>query len=539
MRWRVEAILRSFWLMEQRPVSDKGEFSDHNYRERVSNNDVRTKVKLNVMRQAILLASLAGFFTFVIGAHLSFGDRVSDQADGYERGEEFPGGDATTLKSPDHVDVFSQSSRGIGFDGEFKFKLGNAIFRRLWVSAPSSTKSSDGLGPLFNARACQNCHFKDGRGHPPAGNWPDDDAVSMFLRLSVPPQTDEERRALARNRLKSIPEPIYGGQLQDLAIQGHDGEGRMHITYTDMPVTLADGTVVTLRKPTYKITNLKYGPLHEKTTISPRVAPQMIGLGLLEAVLDKSILENADPHDTNGDGVSGRANRVLSLQHKKVMLGRFGWKAGAATIFDQSVEAFSGDIGLSTTVRPNASGDCTGAQEKCLTAPDGKTPPLSGVEVSDELLDLAVFYAQNLAVPKRRDAKDAMVLKGKKIFFSAGCAACHRPKFKTGHVEGQKHLSNQTIWPYTDLLLHDMGEGLADNRPEGQATGREWRTPPLWGIGLTDVVSGHTFFLHDGRARNVTEAILWHGGEANAARNAFVQMSVQDRAALLKFVNSL
>ena len=457
----------------------------------------------------------------------------------FEPGEDYPGGEATTSKSPKHVDVFSQPSRGIGFDGEFKFRIGNALFRKLWVSSPSSTKSSDGLGPHFNARGCQNCHFKDGRGHPPAANWPDDGAVSMFLRLSIPPQTKQDKQSLKDRRVPTIDEPTYGGQLQDLAIQGHDSEGRMHITYADIPVSLADGTVVTLRKPHYTITDLKYGPLHPDTMMSPRVAPQMIGLGLLEAISAADIENQADPDDKNNDGISGRVNKVWSVKTKQVELGRFGWKAGAPRVLEQSASAFLGDLGLSTSLHPNASGECTSVQSACRAAPDGKTPEKTGLEVSDELLDLTVFYAQNLAVPKRRTANDPTVLRGKTIFHNLGCASCHTPRFTTGRLPGQHHLSNQKIWPYTDLLLHDMGDGLADNRPEGVADGNEWRTPPLWGIGLTHVVSGHTFFLHDGRARNLTEAILWHGGEAKGSRDGFTQLSKKKRDALLKFLNSL
>lgn len=456
-----------------------------------------------------------------------------------DNGEEFPGGSATTLKNPAHIDVFSQPSRGIGFDGEFKFRLGNAIFRKLWVSAPASTKSSDGLGPLFNARGCQNCHFKDGRGHPPSANWPDDDAVSMVLRLSIPSADAHGDRARSDRNDGPIPEPTYGRQLQDLAIQGHDGEGHIHVRYRESAQKLDDGTEISLRRPDYSITGLKYGPLHPKTMLSARVAPQMIGLGLLEAIPAQDISAWADPDDRDGDGISGVARQVWSPVKNKLALGRFGWKAGAASIFDQSVSAFSDDMGLSTRLQPDASGDCSNAQPRCRTAPNGKSPDKDDHEVSDELLDLVVFYAQNLAVPKRRGADHPDILSGKSVFNSIGCAKCHRPTFTTGKIDGQPHLSNQKIWPYTDMLLHDMGDGLADNRPENGATGREWRTAPLWGIGLTKVVSGHTNFLHDGRARNLTEAILWHGGEAASAREAFRNLAKSDREALLKFIASL
>ena len=273
--------------------------------------------------------------------------------------------------------------------------------------------------------------------------------------------------------------------------------------------------------------------------ISPRVAPQMIGLGLLEAVPEDQILEREDPDDKDGDGISGRANRVWSLEQDRVMLGRFGLKAGNPTILQQSAEAFAGDIGISNPLVRQASGDCTARQQRCLKAPNGDTEAHGGLELSQELLDLTVFYSQNLAVPRRRAHDDPVILAGKALFYGIGCAACHRPKLYTGKVEGQPHLSNQLIWPYTDMLLHDMGEALADGRPEGDAEGREWRTAPLWGVGLTEVVSGHRFLLHDGRARGVKEAILWHGGEAQTARDAFAALSKAERDKLIAFVNSL
>ncbi len=457
----------------------------------------------------------------------------------FEPGEDRPGGDATTERSLGTTNAFSQSSANIGFGAEARFKIGNAFFRKIWVSAPASTRSSDGLGPLYNARACQHCHLKDGRGHPPEANWPDDDAVSMFLRLSVPPKTDEDKRLLAEHRINTVPEPTYGGQLQDLAIQGHRGEGRMHIAYSEKPVRLGDGTVVTLRAPEYTVTDLQYGPLHPDTMLSPRVAPQMIGLGLLEAIPEAAILANADPNDTDGDGISGRANRVWSLAEGKAVLGRFGWKAGNPTVRQQSAEAFAGDMGLSTPMFRRPAGDCTAAQEACLKARDGENAERGTPEITGEMMDFLTFYAENLAVPSRPAAREPLVLRGKALFTELSCAACHVPSYTTGDAPGGKHLSGQKIWPYTDLLLHDMGEGLADGRPEGVASGREWRTPPLWGIGQTEAVSGHTYFLHDGRARTMEEAILWHGGEAQASRDGYAALSKSERDALLAFLRSL
>lgn len=454
-------------------------------------------------------------------------------------GEDLPGGEATSRGSTDVAGAFSQSSGNMGFAKELDFKIGNGLFRKLWVSAPSSTKSSDGLGPLYNARGCQSCHLKDGRGQPPRSSAIEDRSVSMFLRLSIPPETEADAKAISEGRLSVVPEPTYGAQLQELAIQGHAGEGRMIVTYTETPVELAGGEVVHLRRPSYRIADLGYGPLHPRTMVSPRMAPQMIGLGLLEAIPEGDILAKADPHDRDGDGISGRPNRVWSIERNGAALGRFGWKAGQPTVLQQSAEAFAGDIGIGSWIVPRAAGDCTPAQQVCRNAPQGGTPQAPDEEINRKLLDLVAFYARNLAVPARRDAAAPDVVAGKQVFTAIGCASCHTPSHVTGDASPDPHLRGQRIWPYTDLLLHDMGEGLSDGRPEGLADGREWRTAPLWGIGLTELVNGHTFFLHDGRARNLGEAILWHGGEAERARDAFAALPREDRERLLAFVNSL
>lgn len=442
---------------------------------------------------------------------------------------------AATSRQPLNTSAFSHPSANMSFERQLEFKVGDGLFRKNWISAPSSTHSSDGLGPLFNARSCQGCHLKDGRGSPPV---PGEPAISMLLRLSIPPQSNEDRRALTEQRQPVIPEPTYGGQLQTFAIQGHRPEGRMTIAYEDVPVRLADGEVVTLRKPAYGVADLAYGPMRPDTMISPRVAPPMIGLGFLELIAEQDILAQADPDDRDGDGVSGRPNRVWSMAANTPMLGRFGWKAGEPDIRQQTGHAAAGDIGLSSALAPNPSGDCTDKQPSCLKGANGSDPE-EGVELTAPMMDLIELYARNLAVPARRDVGDPQVLAGKKAFYDSGCAACHRPKYITPKTEAMPEQSGQLIWPYTDMLLHDMGEGLADNRPEGEASGREWRTAPLWGIGLTGTVSGHTNFLHDGRARNLLEAILWHGGEAEAARNRVAAMSREQRAALIAFLNSL
>jgi len=464
---------------------------------------------------------------------------VTRPATDFSKPENFetkPGG-ATTTTFKVNADSFSHFLDNLSFEQEEQFKLGNALFRKIWVSSPSSTQASDGLGPLFNARGCQSCHLKDGRGHPPLAG--EDTSASMFLRLSVPPGENDTRLAMDGVIAGEVGDPVYGTQLQDFAVPGLKSEGRMVIDYTEVPVTLGDGSVVSLRHPAYSVADLGYGPLADDVMLSPRVANPMIGLGLVEQIPAEDILALADADDLDGDGISGRPNWTIDPASKTVMLGRFGWKAGMPTIRSQSASAFAGDIGISTPLVNLPHGDCTENQPACLALPTGEQERLGVSEAPDPVLDLVTFYAQTLGVPERRDVGDAKVLAGKQAFYEAGCASCHVPKFVTSRDAPNPAHKFQLIWPYADFLLHDMGEGLADHRPEGQASGSEWRTPPLWGIGLTQTVSGHSFFLHDGRARNLSEAILWHGGEAQAARDKFAAMSSATRDNLLAFLGSL
>ena len=366
-----------------------------------------------------------------------------------------------------------------------------------------------------------------------------DDAISMILRFSIPPQNKEHRKLILESRLNNIPDPTYGLQLQDLAIQGHNAEGKIKIEYQEIEIKFDDGTIVSLRKPTYSIVNWKYGPPHKQLQISPRVAPPMIGLGLLEAISDMDILYNEDARDHNNDGISGKANKVWNTESKMVSLGRFGWKAGEPNINQQSSKAFNSDIGISAPLTEKPWGDCSLRQKKCRNAPNGNSPSQNNLEISFEAMNKLIFYAKNLGVPARRNIENPKVLFGKKLFYQTGCISCHHPKFITRRLPSNPEQSFQLIWPYSDMLLHDMGEGLADRRSEGLANGREWRTAPLWGIGLTKTVSGHTQFLHDGRARNLIEAILWHGGEAEHIKQKFLKFTSKERNQLLAFLNSL
>lgn len=441
---------------------------------------------------------------------------------------------ATTTPATSSAKAFKSPSANMEFERKMNFVLGEALFEKLWVSAPSSTKASDGVGPLYNARSCARCHPNAGRGHPPEDA--NDTVTSMFLRLSIP---DHNPTSQIEGYLATLPEPTYGSQFQDISVGGMPPEGTFSIHYTEQEISLAGGETVSLRSPTYEVRNLGYGPMHTDVMLSPRVAPQMIGLGLLEAIPTNDIIANVDPEDANGDGISGRAQIIISPEYNSPMLGRFGLKAGAATIYEQTAGAFHGDIGISTPLFHEGYGACTKAQADCRAAPDGNSAVNDDSELSADGLDTVVFYSRNLAVPARRSIGDPVVLRGKQVFYQSGCIDCHRPKFVTRRLPNRPEQSFQLIWPYSDLLLHDMGEGLADHRPEGRATGTEWRTAPLWGIGLTKQVSGHSYFLHDGRARNLLEAVLWHGGEAEIAKNKVVKLPKPDRDALIEFLESL
>ncbi|GKY86729.1 di-heme oxidoredictase family protein [Sinisalibacter aestuarii] len=454
-----------------------------------------------------------------------------DAAEAYE----VNAGGAGTYVAPRPETAFMHPPANITAAGDLDFISGQALFEKIWVAAPTATQASDGLGPHYNARACVLCHVNNGRGHPPAG--PDDRSNALVMHIAVPGPAPDEMAAV-EGWLANLPDPIYGRQVQTFATIGLDAEARLRVTWEEAAATLGDGSVVSLRRPTYSLDDLAQGPLAAETMRSPRVAPQMIGLGLLEAIPADEILAREDPDDRDGDGISGRANIVWSDEYAQPMLGRFGWKAGHATVRHQSATAFANDIGISTPVHPAGWGDCTGAQAACRAAPHGDGDARV-FEADAETLDLTTFYAANLAVPARRDVNDAQVLAGKRLFYDSGCIACHTPKHVTARIADRPESSFQLIWPYTDLLLHDMGPGLADGYSEGLANGREYRTPPLWGIGLTRAVSGETSFLHDGRARTLLEAILWHGGEAQAARDRVAAMAAADRDALIRFLESL
>ena len=424
-----------------------------------------------------------------------------------------------------------------------QFELGDEGFERIWLD-------EEGLGPVFNAVSCESCHVEDGRGRPPA--FVGETGTGLLFRLAI---NQQDANGF------TLPDAIHGGQFQDDAIQGIAPEGTIRISYQEISGTYADGIPYTLNQPIYDLTNLNYGSFHSLTTFSPRLAGQMIGLGLLEAIPEETLFALADPNDMDGDGISGRLNMVWDVTANTFSIGRFGWKANQPNLLQQSAGAFNGDIGITSSLFPQQ--PCTdvqacfdmvrngrneqgrngrngrGGNRRNNQNNNGQNNTVNIIEVTDEELALVTFYSSTLAVPAQRNANDPQVLQGQALFETANCSSCHITTIETGIHDSIPALSNQTIHPYTDLLLHDMGDGLADGQIDFQASGREWRTPPLWGIGLFEEVNGYTFYLHDGRAETLEEAIIWHGGEAQASRDAFLNMTATERNALIAFLQSL
>lgn len=420
-------------------------------------------------------------------------------------------------KSPN---AFSFPDPGLIGLEELMFFTGNTLFNTSWVKSPASTTAVDGLGPTLNAKGCVSCHFKDGRGRP--ANYQDETGTGLLLKLSIGEDLDGA----------PIPHPIYGHQLQDASILGVSEEGGLGVTYVEETGTFSDGESYSLRRPTYFIYNPQFGDLGNDVLMSPRIARQLIGMGYLESISEDSILANADEDDIDQDGISGKANYVWDDLNQTYSLGRFGWKADQPSVIQQTAKAFLRDIGITTELYPYE--NCPDAQVDCSNMENGGTPEIDSVG-----FERVILYVSNLAVPAQRDYEMATVKKGKQIFESIGCVKCHDNYAITEPNSRFPHLGNQLIRPYTDMLLHDMGEGLADNMQVFKASGNEWRTPPLWGIGLIETVNNHTYYLHDGRARNLTEAILWHGGEASTKKSIFKSLSKEDRDALILFLKSL
>ena len=424
---------------------------------------------------------------------------------------------ADTSHTGTHREAFAQPFAGLDEGQLERFFRGRSLFRQAWVIAPSRDEAVDGLGPLYNRVSCIACHPKNGRGQAPEQGQP---MRSMLLRLSVPGRDRHGGPA---------PHPVYGDQLNEFGIPGVPGEGRALVHWQEQTVQLSDGERVSLRQPRIELSELAYGPLDAVHT-SARVGTPVFGLGLLEAV-DENTLQ-AMAAEAKPDGVKGLVNQVWSVERQRSEAGRFGLKANQPDLRQQIAHAMVGDLGITSSLAPKQ--NCTPTQLACAQARNGGEPELDALQLGD-----LYFYLAHLAVPTRRQRTEPTVMQGEKLFAALGCASCHRPVLVTGKHPLYPALSHQRIEPYTDLLLHDMGDGLADGRDDFLATGRQWRTPALWGIGLSERITPGSGFLHDGRARTLPEAILWHGGEATPARQRFAALHAADRQALIAFLNSL
>lgn len=426
--------------------------------------------------------------------------------------ERMSGGSQTVFN--EGVSAFAQAFPYLSAFRSEQHEIGDAAFEATFVAAPAPFMH--GLGTLYNSNSCFNCHINDGRGKPIYSN---EQLASMLFRVSVP-GTDAHGGPLAA--------PGFGGQLQDKAVFGHASEASVNVNWTENTITLAGGETISLRSPQWIFSN-HYTPAPAGMLYSARVAPPVHGLGLLEQVDESTLLAFADENDRDGDGISGKPNYTYDAKSGQTMIGRFGWKAEAPTLDQQVAGAYNEDMGITSYILPIEN---SRNQIQFDNLADD-------AEVPDSVFNAVVVYVRTLAVPARRNVTDPLVKRGKELFKAAKCAGCHIPSMRTKTDVSFPEASNQRIQPYTDLLLHDMGDELADNRPTFRATGNEWRTPPLWGIGLTQVVNGHNYFLHDGRARNLLEAILWHGGEGSYSSNYVKNLAPADREALIAFLKSL
>ncbi|MDC9726773.1 MAG: di-heme oxidoredictase family protein [Candidatus Thioglobus sp.] len=415
---------------------------------------------------------------------------------------------------------FLLPAKGLDNDQFDQFILGKSFFRIPWVESPTATTARDGLGPLFNSNTCVNCHNKNGRGKV----YDHDQVVdrSHVVRLSIPANDSEKHQQLLKMQ-GFIAEPTYGAQVSVNGVSGVPYEAKMEVEYTDVNINYPNGAQATLQQPNLKLTNLGYGALHPQAIVAARIAPALVGLGLIEQITDEQILAHEDVDDINGDGISGKANRVWSLETNKTEIGRYTWKASAPTLRHQSANAAVSDMGLTNPLHPNET--CTSKQTECLKAPKGD---YFEFDLTEPRLNAITFYLSNLALPSSKKSNK----KGVQLFESTGCSDCHQPSYQLSSVK--------SIHPYSDFLLHDMGKGLADGRQEFLASGSEWRTPPLWKTyRVSQILGKQKNFLHDGRARTVEEAILWHGGEASKAKALFMNLRQDQRAELLKFVDNL
>jgi len=412
---------------------------------------------------------------------------------------------------------------------QLDFWSGFSFFRDPWVTAPSATKARDGLGPLFNARSCIACHQNGSRAPMPAEGESMPTALIIRVGFTKPALNHQGNN--------------YGGQIQpritkyvrDKLADQPQGEAWLDLSYSPINDQFSDGEPYQLQQPNYRLTNMAYGVLPEHAVLSPRYSPNVFGAGLLDAIATEDLLAQEDINDADNDGISAKYNRVTNVKNGQLELGRFGLKAKHPNLAQQVAAAFRDDIGITNNHFPQES--CTKSQILCQQA--SALGLHNSVEIADKNFDLVMTFSRLLGVPPARSLSQPKKQQGQQLFHQLGCAQCHTPSYVTDKNYPESSLANQTIWPYTDLALHDMGSALADGAYEYQANGQEWRTPPLWGIGLQHRINKQQRFLHDGRARTITEAILWHGGEAASAQTKFKQLSKQQRQTLLMFLKSI
>lgn len=407
-----------------------------------------------------------------------------------------------------------------------QFILGRSFFTIPWVEAPSATTARDGLGPHFSSNTCVSCHIDN-------GSAPTLSDKNQPLRALVFKLTQPSKHAFRWSLDNidapfhdSVPDPVYGVQV---SIRGNGKvkpEAQTKLNIQSIPFTYPDGNSVTLSQFIPYLENLAYGPLAEATLISLRQPPILGGLRLIEQVSEKDILAWADPADDNEDGISGRANWLNSPEDSKKVLGRFNWKASEASIMSQTANAAAHDLGLTNPLYPEEL--CQPAQTDCLAAPRGGNTPLGSLDLPMLRLQAIASFIRDHKAPKTVKL-DELARHGEELFTASGCSECHRASLTTS--------DGVAFYPYTDLLLHDMGEGLRDARPEFLATEREYRTAPLWGVGAR--VRAQHRFLHDARAKTPEEAILWHAGEAKMAKSKFIKLDQAERLALLHFLEQL
>lgn len=445
-------------------------------------------------------------------------------------------GGAETSSVP-AIAAYMQPLGNLTAEQEARFRSGEKAFLTTWILFPQLANPNWeyarsgvpmmewGLGPTFLANSCAACHVQAGRGR--TTELKNSTPFQQLLRLSLPGKNEHGG---------PMPHPDYGNQLQVFDVIAKDknhirsGEGDMYIDWQPIYVDLADGTTVELREPKVRVENLSFGPLGSEIMTSLRNAPPIFGLGYFEAVSESDILALAAAQ--KAQGLNGRPNYVRDDINRKTTIGRFGWKANQPSVRQQIAAAFHGDMGITSSLYPMQ--NCPPVQQGCK-----QMIPGDKAELSEPMFNEITLWATSLDAPQQRNKEHAAVQRGEKLFVEAKCASCHVPELRTGEFPALPQLSKRSFRPYTDMLIHDMGPGLADGRPDFEATGRDWRTAPLWGIGLSKQVNGSTNFLHDDRARNVMEAILWHGGEAKMARDHVIKFSKEQREDLMAFVNSL